>query len=1441
MSPYNVCSSPATRAMRARQRLSLAVVLVVSFVASLSAQPWRANLADNETNFYKIRGEFKKYWSSRRFEIRGGEEGKPWISFKRWEWLMEPRVYPSGELPSPDILQQRMSQYNAAYPPGTQGATAANWTPLGPSVVPSNGGEGRINAIAVDPGNTSIIWAGASSGGLWKSTNGGTTWATTTDQFATLGISAITLDPSNSSTMYIATGDADGLDTYSLGVLKSTDAGATWNPTGLSWTASQGYSIYSLVADPENSLILLAAGRQGIFRTTNGGTSWSTVMGGNFKDLAVDPSNTTVWYAALRATGVYKSTNTGLSFTKLAGGLPASGFTRIAIALAPSLSSTIYALFVNPTDGFYGLYMSADAGATWTLESTSPNILSWDGTGTDGQGSYDLVLDVAPNNPAMVFAGGVNVYRSTNSGGHWTQMTNWYTGTPKPYIHADQHALTFIPGSSTNILEGNDGGVFLTTNSGTSWTDKSGGLAVTQFYRLGPSATNPNRIYAGAQDNGTSRYLSGAWSEIIGGDGMTALIDYTNENIGYGELYFGDIYRTTNGGTTFSEISVSLPDTGGWVTPYVLNPVNPASIYVGDKGVFKSTNRGTTWTTLTGALDPSTLVALAIAPSDSNTLYAATNTRAWVSTNGGTAWSEITAGLPAAALTYVAVHPSSPSTAFATFSGYGSAKVYKTTNFGSSWTGISAGLPAIPVNCIAVNPSAPNDLYVGTDQGVYYSSNSGSAWSGYSTGLPNVIVNELAINASTKKLRAATYGRGLWESPTSVAATGSISGMKFKDVNGNGMKDPADSGLAGWVIHLSAASPPVAMQTSTDADGNYSFSNLDAATYTVAEDQKTGWNQTLPAGGGTYVISLSAGENSTGNDFGNFPMPVAIAGTVFEDVNGDSVFQGGETGLQNWLVRLTGDATDSTLSDSAGRYRFSNLAFGTYTVAEAVQVPWHRTRPPGGSYTVVLSPGDSVVGRDFGNDRYGSITGSKFSDVNRNGVKDSGEAPIQGWVFHLAGPVSGSASSDIAGNYSFGSLPPGSYTVSESVQVGWVQTLPAGNAPYALTMRSGLDTSGLVFGNHQSPEKIYPVLDGWNLLSLPRGVADNHKHSLYPSAISNAFAYAGGYTVIDTLPLGTGFWLKFPSIQNIFIDGDSITLDTVHINPGWNIIGALTASMPVTGIQQIPGGIVSSPYFSYGSLGYQIADSLSPHHGYWVRSGPGGSLVLSTGPQAFGAAKPGSLSSLTGGAATITVTDAGGRSRTLYLDFAGTIEERTAFDLPPVPPEGAFDVRFSNGSTLAAYSSGKADPLPILISSTAYPVKLSWDMAGDAATLTVDGRATALKGRGSLTIESAPARVALRPAARPSAALPDRFSLEQNYPNPFNPTTGITFVLGRSSLATLRVYDVLGREVALLVNEVRPAGVYNVTWDAKGLPSGVYTVRLTAGSYSGVKKMILMR
>ncbi|TLY32603.1 MAG: hypothetical protein E6K56_02855 [Ignavibacteria bacterium] len=1405
---------------------------MILLLTTVHAQPWRDNLGPNETNFYRIRDEFKKYWSTKNFNIHGGEEGNPWIPFKRWEWFIEPRVYPTGELPSPDILQKRMNEYRSSMP--MQVAAGGNWTPIGPAVVPSapspvNGGEGRVNVIAVNPSNTNIIWAGSASGGLWKSTNSGSSWSTTTDNFGTLGISSIAFDPTNSNIMYVATGDADGQDTYSVGVLKSTDGGDTWNPTGLSSTTSQRYTNYAVVPHPTDPNILLAAGRQGIFRTTNAGLTWPSVMSGNFKDLEVDPSDPTVWYTTLFATGVYKSTNSGTSFTQLTSGLPpaSSNLGRISVAVAASTPSTLYALYVDYTNfdfGFYGLYGSTNGGTSWSLKSSTPNILGWDnGTGGDasgGQGWYDLVLQVAPDNPATVYVGGVNLWKSTSSGTSWTRLTHWYSGTGLPYIHADQHGFTFLPGSASTILAGNDGGVFVSTNSGTSWTDRSAGIAATQFYRLGGSATNANRIYAGAQDNGTDRDLSGSWRAILDGDGMEALIDYSDENIGYGELYYGQIRKTTTGGDLSTTITGSIPDTGDWVTPYIINPINPKSLYVGEKGVYKTTNRGTSWTTLKSGLSSVPLTCLAIAPTDTNTLYAATTSQVWVSSNGGTVWSSITAGLPAAGVTYLAVSPIDPATAYATTSGYGSQKVYVTTDRGSSWSNISTGLPSIPVNCIAVNPSFAAHLYVGTDAGVYFSSNSGSSWSSFSTGLPNVIVNELEVQVASQKLRAATYGRGLWESPLAAQAPGSIAGMKFNDANDNGAKDGGEAGLANWTIQLTIASPPSVISTTTDVNGNYSFTGLQPGTYLVDEVQQAGWAETFPATP-TYTIVMRSGLDTTGIDFGNF-QGAQISGTVFEDINADTLREGGEPGLLAWRVRLSGTKTDSTLTDGSGNYSFANLIAGNYTVTELLQAGWHESHPASGSYSISISGGNQITGKDFGNFRYGSIAGLKFNDQNTNGIKDGGEPGIANWVLHLTGPVTMSALTELNGNYSFVNLVPGSYSVSESSRADWYQTLPPGNGSYAITLRSGLDTSGLLFGNHYGPGETYSVLDGWNLLSLPRKVPDNHRNVVYPSSISNAFAYAAGYQRIDTLSPGFGFWLKFSGPQSVPVHGDSLRNDTVNISAGWNMIGSLTTAIPVSAVVQIPPGIVSSRYFSYGNSGYQVSDSLIPQQGNWVRAGSGGKLAMSSGASATPAVPPGFKSSSSPPLATLTVSDSRGRQRTLYFSFSsGAGLERASYELPPSPPPGGFDVRYAAGGSLAYSAGQKAHDFPITISSADFPLNISWELAGEAGTaeLIVDQREFSLMGNQSVRIGEPPSKIVLRIGLGASAERPARFSLEQNYPNPFNPTT----------------------QVATIVDEVKEPGAYQVEWDAKSFPSGVYTCRMQAGAFSNSKKVVLLR
>lgn len=748
--------------------LSLALPLFV-FDSSAFGQSWAEMMADPTVNFYETQKAFETYWEGRDHT----EKGKGWKPFKRWEWFMEQRVYPDGDL---TVMDREMTTFfleeQERLAAGLRTETG-NWTSLGPSVIPANGGgAGRCNFLRFDPSNPNILWTGSPGGGLWKSTTGGSTWINwNTDHLPVIGCTDLAIDPNNSQILYLATGDGYGSDTYSIGVLKSTDGGLTWNTTGLNWNVSQTRRIRRLIIHPTNSNLLIAATSNGIYRTTNGGQNWTQVQTGNFFDLEFKPGEPTTVYAT--STQFYRSTNGGSSWTFISNGLPASSSVRrMEIAVTPANANYVYILAARQSDsGFLGVYRSTDSGVSFGTRSTSPNLLGWNSNGGDegGQGWYDLAIAASPTNANTVIVGGVNIWRSTNGGTDWTINGHW-TGSGAPYVHADIHDLIFVPGSGTSYYAACDGGVFRTTNNGAAWTDLSNGLEIAQLYRIGLSATNPGLVISGWQDNGTNRLNGTAWRRVIGGDGMECIIDHANASIMYGALYYGNIRKSTNGGTSFSTIVGSSADEGVnsrglWVTPYVMHPTNSQTLLVGKSALYRSTNGGTNWSELGAISGSGQIRAIAYAPSNPQVIYAARTNTIHRTTNGGTGFTNVTGNLPNRTITYIAVSNEDPNTVYVTYSGYSAnEKVYRSSNGGGTWVSYSQGLPNLPVNCIVHEKGSNGAVYAGTDVGVYYRDATMSAWIPFNGGLPNVIVNELEIQYATGKLRAATYGRGLWES-----------------------------------------------------------------------------------------------------------------------------------------------------------------------------------------------------------------------------------------------------------------------------------------------------------------------------------------------------------------------------------------------------------------------------------------------------------------------------------------------------------------------------------------------------------------------------------------------------------------------------------------------------------------------------------------------------
>lgn len=753
------------------QRIILIIIGII--VSSYAYSQEYVRMMENKTaNFYEIQEAFYKHWENKSYE-----RGKGWKQFKRWEYLMEARVDENGNFPDPSLAWNEHLKFHQKYntSKAKSGAKSSNWTPLGPQSWNSigwNPGIGRINVVAVDPNNSNVIFVGAPAGGCWKSTNGGNSWMPLTDTLATLGVSGIAINPQNSNEIYLATGDGDGSDTYSIGVIKSIDGGNTWQSTGLNWSTSQSRVMNKIIINPINPAILYVATNNGLWKTSNSGTSWISVRNGVFRDVEFNPLNPTTVFACTN-TNFFKSVD-GTSFSMITSGLPSiSQIGRMSIAVTADDTNYVYALATNSSDnGFLGLYRSTNGGNSFTLRANTPNIMGWNTSGSDsgGQGWYDLALAVSPTNKNELFTGGVNVWKSLDGGANFFANTqwNWPTGS-YGYVHADIHTLDYF---GNNLFCGSDGGIFKSTNSGSSWTDLTAGLEVTQFYRLGMSATNAGTIIGGAQDNGCSLLKSGSWTHVTGGDGMECIVDYSDNNYIYSTSQFGNIYRSSNGGASFTGITGSISETGAWVTPYVIDPNIPTTLYAGYENVFKTTNRGISWTQISNFSATGTIRSMAVAPSNSNVIYIATLTQLRKTTNGGANWTVINNGLPNLNISYITVHNQNPNILWVSFSGFSNGnKVFKSIDGGTSWTNVSGNLPNMPVNCVVYEHGTNNGIYVGTDMGVYYKNDDLLNWEAFMDNLPNVQVNELEIFYPTGKIRAATYGRGIWESNVFQANT----------------------------------------------------------------------------------------------------------------------------------------------------------------------------------------------------------------------------------------------------------------------------------------------------------------------------------------------------------------------------------------------------------------------------------------------------------------------------------------------------------------------------------------------------------------------------------------------------------------------------------------------------------------------------------------------
>jgi hypothetical protein len=544
-------------------------------------------------------------------------------------------------------------------------------------------------------------------------------------------------------------------------------------------------------------------------------------------------------------------------------------------------------------------------------------------------------------------------------------------------------------------------------------------------------------------------------------------------------------------------------------------------------------------------------------------------------------------------------------------------------------------------------------------------------------------------------------------------------------------------------------------------------------------------------------------------------------------------------------------------SDSAGSYSLNHLPDGSYIIlaeAEDNFIPtFYNTSggtPSLDSATAVASTGGTVSGINIylGQDSSEGLNslGGLISSASPGGGSAPGSSnPIPGVIitlFNQSGAAVGSAISQADGSYLVPGQATGNYKVlfqkpgKASANAGAYISYMNGT-PTTTTVNAMLSDAGGGSG------QVMSLQPQWNLVSLPVTVADAHRAAVFPSAISGAFRYNGtSYVLGDILDYTSGYWIRFSAAQVFSISGAQRTGQTITLTPGWNLVGSISTSVGASAVTTNPPGLLSTRFFTYNK-GYTAATSIDPGKGYWVKSSAGGSMTLNAG----GAAPKASANSALALSAlnSLTIKDAAGNSQTLYFGGQTSAVDANAYQLPPLPPAEAFDIRFSGQGLVQTHPSSMQHGAEYVITlqSAVAPLTVSWSIhAGDALYSLKDRSGAVLSrmsGNGSMRIASTPGQLVL--SAQPGQ-LPKEFALHQNYPNPFNPSTTIAFDLPVAADVTLKVYNILGQEVeSLLTAQHLDAGVQSIQFDASRLASGFYFYRLHAGNYVSVKKMVLIR
>ncbi len=706
---------------------------------------------NTDYNFYEVVDSAEAYFAN---HDKG--KGSGWKGYQRWKHENESKYYPSGDrknadhyLPANQYKEIKKNQRLAF-----KGSFDNGWQELGPWNVNNvtshySPGIGRVETFWVNPSDSNHMYMGSRSGGFWRTTDGGANWENTTDFLVASGVFSIAVNPANSNEVLIAV--QQGGNGYTHGIYKSTDGGKTWattnfGPSKLGWIGlGDNEKIYKIAYHPTEAGYIYIGTTKGLFISKTNLSTYTGIFTGRVTDIEFHPTKANIVYAYNNNGNdrnyLKKSIDYGDNFSN-AGFLTINNNAKLHIAVSPAAPNNVYLASTS------GVWRSTNEGLSFSFRSNpDENCLGF------------AVSDEDVN--YMVY-GYVDTEASSDEGKTFDQVTKWSV-QDAAYVHADIRAAECINGT---FYMGTDGFLVKSNDNGTTWTILNNGTGIREFYAVGLCQGNDQIQMLGSQDNGTSILSENGWIEWNGGDGMEALVHPLNKNWMIGSWQYGSRNVTTNGGRT--RVYSGNPEKGSeeasWEAPLLLNPLDHMKVYHFSDEMFEGANFGREWT-LKGSPVLGQIIDAAIAENNDKIIAIARYTALNLTTDGGNTWKNIVSGLPSYYITDIAFDPKRDSTILVTYNRYQSdnKKVYISKDLGSTWTNISYNLNNMPLRTVVVDQSDSSYIYVGGEIGVYYKSMNGTQWTLYDNKMPNVTVKDLEIHHGSNTLRAATWGRGLWE------------------------------------------------------------------------------------------------------------------------------------------------------------------------------------------------------------------------------------------------------------------------------------------------------------------------------------------------------------------------------------------------------------------------------------------------------------------------------------------------------------------------------------------------------------------------------------------------------------------------------------------------------------------------------------------------------